>query len=393
LCFFLILVLSATPAYSGDPEWEGLSGDVTKGQRLFVQKGCMKCHTLWEEKGELGPDLTRIGQNKTLLQLAGLLWSHSPKMTELMRQKGIQRPEFTSEEMNDLISFLYSLNYFSDPGDPIEGGIQFSKKGCIICHTVSGKGGRIGPPLDKYSQYMSPILMAQAMWNHGPAMTKKMEEQGVKRPYFEGAEMTDLLAYIRSMSGGEKEERIYTPLGDPRAGEKLFVEKSCTLCHAVPGKGEKIGPDLGTVKLNKSITEIAGLLWNHGPKMWAKMEEQGIQAPQFRENEMSDLLAYLYFLHYMDPPGDPEAGKTVFQEKKCISCHTVRGEAKGIGPDLTRLERITSTVDIATTMWNHAPVMEKFMEVGKQEWPRFEENEMRDLVEYLRSIQATRQEK
>lgn len=375
-----------------EPEAGAVSGNLVKGQRLMVQKGCMKCHALWGEGGQLGPDLTRLGQDKTLLQLAGLLWGHSPKMTEMMIQKGIQRPEFTPEEMNDLISFLYSLAYFSEPGDPSKGRIQFSEKGCVICHAVSGKGGQLAPALDKYGKTMSPMLMAQAMWNHGPAMAKKMEEKGVKRPYFEGGEMTHLLAYVRSVGVGEWEERIYTLPGSPKEGRRLFREKKCITCHAVRGEGGAVGPDLGAVKLNKNVAEIAGHLWNHGVKMWAKMQELSIEVPKFEGNEMSDLLAYLYFIRYVDPPGNPQTGEAVFHKKGCVSCHPLGGKSRGIGPNLSQLEKITSPVDIATTMWNHAPVMEELMEAEGQEWPRFEGDEMRDLIEYLQSLRTEEKE-
>jgi len=36
-------------------------------------------------------------------------------------------------------------------------------------------------------------------------------------------------------------------------------------------------------------------------------------------------------------------------------------------------------------MWNHAPAMEKTLRDTQVTWPRFEDDEMRDLVEFLRS--------
>lgn len=153
-----------------------------------------------------------------------------------------------------------------------------------------------------------------------------------------------------------------------------------------------MGPDLGAIKLNKNVAEIAGHLWNHSVKMWAKMQELSIEVPKFEENEMSDLLAYLYFIRYVDPPGNPQTGEAVFHKKGCISCHPLGGKSRGIGPNLSQSEKITSPVDIATTMWNHAPVMEELMKAGGQEWPRFEGDEMRDLVEYLKSLKGEQNE-
>jgi hypothetical protein len=37
-------------------------------------------------------------------------------------------------------------------------------------------------------------------------------------------------------------------------------------------------------------------------------------------------------------------------------------------------------------MWNHAPTMEKLVQEKGLQWPKFEGDEMRDLVEYIRSF-------
>ncbi len=47
----------------------------------------------------------------------------------------------------------------------------------------------------------------------------------------------------------------------------------------------------------------------------------GVALPRFSDDEISDLIAYLFFLQYFDPPGDVEAGKTVYIEKGCVLCH------------------------------------------------------------------------
>ncbi|NIR31747.1 MAG: c-type cytochrome, partial [Gammaproteobacteria bacterium] len=86
------------------------------------------------------------------------------------------------------------------PGDVESGKRLFTEKKCVICHQVGVYGGVIGPSLDYLSQYGSPIIVATAMWNHGPTMSEMMSERGIPRPMFSGAELSDLIAYLESVA-------------------------------------------------------------------------------------------------------------------------------------------------------------------------------------------------
>lgn len=84
--------------------------------------------------------------------------------------------------------------------------------------------------------------------------------------------------------------------GSPTEGRRLFQEKGCLKCHAVKGKGGKVGPDLGRSGLKRTVSEVAGIMGNHAPKMSAKMKELGIPEPKFAGEEMRDLVAYIQSL-------------------------------------------------------------------------------------------------
>jgi len=75
------------------------------------------------------------------------------------------------------------------------------EKGCATCHSVRGKGGRIGPDLTRWKRYGSPILWAELMWGHALGMEEKVREFGLRWPRFEGNEMVDLIAYIQQELG------------------------------------------------------------------------------------------------------------------------------------------------------------------------------------------------
>lgn len=357
------------------------------GAQIFIDKGCVLCHAIRGEGGSVGPDLGRVELNHSLLEVAGIMWSHSPRMNEKLKELRAIRPSFTPKEMGDLIGFLYFLNYFGQAGDPKVGETLFGAKGCKGCHQLGGEGGQVGPPLDSYKQYVSPIFIAQALWNHGPKMKVAMEKHGVKRPKFSGNDLDHIMAYIQADSTAVVERRYMEP-GNPQGGMVLFEAKGCLGCHSIRGRGGTVGPDLGEIdRLRGSLTQIAGSMWNHAPNMWAAMRERNIQPPKLTLKEMNDLVTYLYFLQYMDEPGDAKTGRALFLEKGCVNCHSLTGREEGkihLGGKKTRAA-LTSPIAVVTAMWNHASQMEMVAEARRIAWPHFRGREMADIVAYILS--------
>jgi len=186
--------------------------------------------------------------------------------------------------------------------------------------------------------------------------------------------------------GAEKREAYLLP-GDIKEGWKVFNQKKCSECHAIWGEGGKGGPDLGTLPgAYVSQFQLAALMWNHGPEMWAKMLARKIPLQKMDKKEMADLFAFLYFIRYMDEPGDPAKGKTLMETKSCNRCHTVK---EGTKEDLSRWARYTNPIVWAQMMWNHAPQMEQEMKKKGIPWVEFKGNEMVNLIAYIRSLNPT----
>ena len=114
------------------------------------------------------------------------------------------------------------------------------------------------------------------------------------------------------------------------------------------------------------------------------MEELGIDRPSFTEQEMADLVTYLFAIRYFEAPGDTEVGEEVYL-RNCASCHGENGEG-GLGPQLRGLGARSSATFMTATLWNHGPRMYQEIRSQGREWPRFESSEMRDLIEYLRNL-------
>jgi mono/diheme cytochrome c family protein len=360
---------------------------LAEGKPLFNTKGCARCHSIRGGKGEqrVGPDLGRDGTWCDIMQFAGGLWNHTPTTIEKSHRPA-ERPTLSPNETGELAAFLFFARFVDEPGDIQRGRELFEQRLCIRCHQLRGHGGTVGPRLDELSAYASSFFLAQALWNHGPEMAAKMEELRLGRPRLERDDAAQIVAFIRGEAGtAATVELAYAEAGSPRSGETVFRDKGCIKCHAISGKGGAVGPDLGKRRPAQHVSELAGALWNHGPSMWAKMKDLGVPFPRLSEREMANLLAYLHFVAYMGAGGDATRGSTIFREKSCSRCHAVGGEGAKIGPDLAASDALRSSLNWASAMWNHSPAMEKKFGETQPTWPRFTDDEMADLVEFLRS--------
>lgn len=394
MLFLLVAMATVCTADAMLLQESQFAGDVLSGRQLFVEKGCMHCHAVLGHGGKIGPDLAEASKGRSFFDTLGLLWSHSPKMIQAVEAEGAEWPKISAKEMDDLLSYLYYLNYFDKPGDFVRGEKVFRGKKCVACHAVGTLGGAVGPPLDKYGSQASPIAMVAQMWNHGPNMSVKMKELSIASPEFEGTDVSDLLAYIRGATVTSGVHHEYIAPGDPAKGRKLFTKAGCSRCHAVRGEnggkkgGGSIGPDLADVDLRRGVAELAGIMWNHGPIMWRQMRELELEIITFEAEDMAHIIAYLYFINYYSDTGDPAAGEKVFSDKGCLACHPTGGVGEGVGPDLLKSRAIRRPARFAAALWNHAPAMVKTAQAKVMPWPEFRESQMRDLHAFLVALQS-----
>src|SRR5262249_28327449 len=161
----LVLLLHALPAAVGQerppqpfaPTWANLAGAT-----VFASTGCGRCHAIRGFGATAGPDLSRI-ERKSFFDLGAAFSNH-------LRGVVIQRPTLTAGQVTSLIAFLFTLQYADQSGDAAVGEQLFATKGCVQCHEIGGKGGHLGPSLDFLKRANSPVLIAAALWNHGPEM-------------------------------------------------------------------------------------------------------------------------------------------------------------------------------------------------------------------------------
>lgn len=368
-------------------EADWLPAEPLQGRMVFEEKYCITCHSIAGTGGDIGPDLAESYFDGSFLDLASIFWNHIPDMVVEYKRANLTWPQFTQDEVTHLISYLYYLRYLGTPGDVSRGKSDLESKGCLTCHSVGElSGGDLGPPLDGLKKYASPIYVVQAIWNHGPEMQEEMKKRGLRRPTFTGQEIADIGAFIRAVSQWSTREKIYLSPGNPNDGKLVFSRKRCDACHSVQGVGGDAGPAMDDMDLAMSATDIAAVMWNHGGEMLTTMKEERIGWPTFSGKEMADLIAYLYFIKFVDAPGDPARGERLFEENQCVVCHSVRGVGGDTGPDLAQaLSAHDSGIAVLTAMINHADRMSEEVLSHGSKWPFLTGEEMRDIFAYLRA--------
>jgi len=349
------------------------------GRFVFENKRCHACHGVAGGEHAIAPRLAESSFDGSFLDLGAALWNHVPGMSVSLEASGLPWPELSEREAASLVAFLYFVDYLGRPGDPQEGAEVFSARGCSACHSAGGGDRGVGPDLADLTRFPSPLFVAQATWNHGPAMFATMQRRGIDPPNFEEGDLADLSAFIRQKAPPGPRERVLLAPGNPNEGRKLFTAKGCASCHGKDARGGE-GPDLTAVDLHRSADGIAGTMWNHALAMNSTMRQRGMDWPAFTTPELADLVAFLYFLPFGDTGGDAELGARVFVDQGCASCHT-DPEAPHAGPDLAGAAGTPEA--LVAEMWNHAALMKRAILNEGRPWPELTGEQLRHLFAYL----------
>lgn len=356
------------------------------GARVFGSKGCAGCHAINGIGAHVGPDLGRLEGPPTFFGLAADIWNHLPGMHNRMVERGVTPFRLTAQEAGNLTAFLSTVNAFGRQGDPQRGERLFTEKQCVRCHQVDGTGGVVGPDLGFLSQFGSPIVVAAALWNHGPKMMQRMHALGIRRPTFTGQELLDLIAFLESRARSPREGDYYVLPGSADMGRQLFQSKGCARCHGPTGSGGG-SPDFGGRGAGRTLIDFAAAMWNEAPVMIAGMQRRGMEVPSVEPNEMSDLVAYLYTARYFSTSGEPAKGRALIGSKGCLACHALRGAGGRRGGDLAQVRDLRSYPAVLAALWSHLSVADST--VAGRRWPELSAQEMADVSAYFQSLAGT----
>jgi putative heme-binding domain-containing protein len=133
--------------------------------------------------------------------------------------------------------------------DDAEAGRWTFRIFCAPCHGIRADGGR-GPDLTlgTYSAGDKDADLFRVISRGVPGT-----EMAAYAGRVEDKDITQLVAYIRSVSHGEKA----AIQGDTATGEAIFWNKGgCGQCHRVGTRGSSLGPDLTRVGRQRSIAYL-----------------------------------------------------------------------------------------------------------------------------------------
>ena len=358
-----------------------LNSDFFEGRKVFESKNCNQCHGIFEDTKKSGPHLDSSIFKGSFLDIFSILWNHAPAMEVHRRKAGLQPPQFSSSELNQLISFLYLLPYIEQAGDPKRGEALLQEKNCFTCHSLNGRGKASGIPLDKLAtSEQSQVGLIQRMWNHGPLMMDQMKSTGTPIPRVYGTDFSDLFLALKKSKTNTA--RLSFGVGNADNGEKAFKAKGCINCHSIHGQGGHEAPDFGNSNTQSNITTLSTQFWNHAVGMQAKFKDKKMAWPVFSENEMNDLILFLYSINFEDKTGDPVNGEHLFISNKCAECHFKSQLTK---EKLLGDTRSINSARFAALLWNHVPSMEASMVSKGVTWPHLSGKDLRDLQAYLRN--------
>ena len=138
----------------------------------------------------------------------------------------------------------------------------------------------------------------------------------------------------RSEASQPETNPFETP-ADVAMGNDLF-QTYCSYCHGAFGEGGRWA-DLttGRYRFGGSDAELFQTIRNGIPG-----SEMG--PPRVEDDDLWRIIGFVKKLGTAEPedvPGDPAAGKTVYENTGCASCHIINGEGGILGPDLDDVGR------------------------------------------------------
>ena len=162
--------------------------------------------------------------------------------------------------------------------------------------------------------------------------------QNPARPRFAASLLAITFAFApaAAQDSGDSPPPAGNPFGrDPaavQAGDVIFHDR-CAVCHGQKAQGSMAANLVRTRSVRRgSQAALFKLIRNGIPG--TDMPPQ----PDLPDNGIWQIISYLRSLALpgQQPPleGDPQAGRVVFQEAGCISCHIVNGTGGFLGPSL-----------------------------------------------------------
>ena len=351
------------------------------GSAIFRAKGCATCHGTSANGSSSGPSLRDSQSLTTLPRLVTAMWNHAPHMWEEMQARQLPYPTLSYDETAQLVTYLYMSAYADGAGDVDRGQHLFVERKCAECHEETARTS--SPSLLAISDADDPLSWTQVLWNHAPAMQQKIDSKGGAWPIFHASDMRDLFAYVRSTRGLPADDPPDIA-GDPNRGWELFQQKGCLRCHAFSATSPNGARSFGADRpLPPTFSEFGANLLNHFPRMKNAFASEKSPLPRFENHDVADIAVFIYSLHYLEPTGSPQVGKSIFGWRGCSQCHGDNAEGTTFGPPLRGRGQVYTAVRLATSLWAHGGRMYRSTQHRGQPWPVLQDADVGHLLTFL----------
>lgn len=217
---------------------------------------------------------------------AVLLLALVPFLDRGPERRPLKRPFWTGLGVLSLaaISYLTWAGYHSPMTNPVmekdarvvSGQRLYRELKCSYCHKIGGKGGAVGPELDKVAgeeaeDWLTKHFRDPQAVTPGSTMPKLnlLED-----------EIADLVAYMKSLG----------PEPFTQEAPKLFTE-NCAACHRVGKEGGDVGPDLSLIGTARDKAYIKHYIQDPS-KVVSTSSMPGYEG-QLTEVQIEDLARYL----------------------------------------------------------------------------------------------------
>jgi mono/diheme cytochrome c family protein len=285
------------------------------GQVVFEESGCIGCHKLHGSGGIIGPELDRVGANRT----PEWLMKHFKNPATVT--PGSAMPPIKASDADLKALTLYVMSFTGEPlsayyvsmktipGVPA-GRRLFQEKGCGDCHALGGKGGTIGPALDQVGK------RHDSDWIIAHFKNPQAVSPGTLMPQFNLSEqeVRALTEFLLSLSdtnviGFLKTPALMTPI---ERGKAVYSKYGCAGCHGPDGAGGVPNPNAKTAQQVPGLKFVAEGYTKDElrkrildgqreiPIMDPKKPPAPLYMPPWRgkiaQGELNDLVEYLFSL-------------------------------------------------------------------------------------------------
>lgn len=146
-----------------------------------------------------------------------------------------------------------------------QGKALYFKNNCQQCHSIKGKGGELGPPLDGIGGHRGPEWLLARLLDPKEQMEKFADVFGNKpnlmpHPAVTKDDASLIVDYILTLpepkegylvanhkaplAKGGKADKSSVDVDSAVRGARLFYKMQCYTCHSTDGSKDRFGPDL-----------------------------------------------------------------------------------------------------------------------------------------------------